>query len=183
MNIYRIFYKIKEFPSHIKHVYQRAKKGYSYIDVWNIYSWFMEIMPKMLADYKKNLHGCPSQFTNNEDGTEYQDVEKGVKDWETILERMIFCFKEMNEDTCSMKNEYEEEYNKQHYGEGKSILDCFVPYEDERHGKVSRLVTKEVEPELKKNYWKKIREIEDYREKMKNEGLELFSKYFWNLWD
>ena len=26
-------------------------------------------------------------------------------------------------------------------------------------------------------------EIDNYKDKMKNEGLELFSKYFWNLWD
>jgi hypothetical protein len=89
----------------------------------------------------------------------------------------------MNEDTCSMKNEYEEEYHKQCYGDGKSILDCFVPYEDEQYGKVSRLITKEVNPELEKNYRKKILEIDNYREKMKNEGFELFSKHFWNLWD
>ena len=184
MNIHRIFYKIKEFPSDIRHVYQRAKKGYSYRDLWSIDYWFMEMMPKMLTDYKKNLHGCPAQFTTNDDGTQHQDIEKGMKDWEAIIDRMILCFKEMNEDTCSMKNEYKDEYFRQCYGEGKSALDCFVPdSEDENGEKLYRLQTKEVEPELGENFRRKNIEINEYREKMKNEGFELFSKYFWNLWD
>jgi len=183
MNIYRIFDKIKEFPSDVKHFYQRAKKGYSYRDVWSIDYWFMEIMPKMLTDLKKNKHGCPIEFTHNEDGTE-KDFEKGLNEWENILDRMILCFKEMNEDTCSMKNEYEDEYFIQCYGEGKSAFDCFVPFrEDENGEKLYRLETKEVEPVLEENFRRKNIEINEYREKMKNEGFELFSKYFWNLWD
>ena len=35
----------------------------------------------------------------------------------------------------------------------------------------------------KDNWRERAIEIVDYRDKMKNEGLELFSKYFWNLWD
>jgi hypothetical protein len=186
MNIYRIFDKIKEFPRDLKHFYQRAKKGYSYRDVWSIDYWFMEIMPKMLTDFKKNIHGCPSQFTTNSDGTKYQDFEKGMKDWKDIIERMKFCFMEMNDGTCSMKNEYADEYRRQLHkpNEGKPVKDWFVPCEENEHGKkLYRMNEGEVEPELKENYFKKLHEIENYKDKMKNEGLELFSKYFWNLWD
>jgi len=137
MNLYRIFDKIKEFPQDIKHRYQRAKKGYSYRDLWSIDYWFMEIMPEMLTEFKKNLHGCPAQFTTNDDGAQYQDVEKGMKDW---------------------------------------IFPC-----DEKEGKqLYRLNEGEVELELKENYHNKMFEIEEYKNKMKNEGFELFSKYFWN---
>ena len=186
MNIYRIFDKIKYFPQDVKHVYQRVRKGYSYRDVWSIDYWFMEIMPKMLADLKKDLHGCPAQFTTREDGTEYQDVDKGVKDWEDVLDRMIFCFREMNNDTCSMKNEYDDEYFRQLHkpNEGKPYKEWFVPCgEDEKHGKLYRMIEGEVDPELKENCHKKTLEIEAYKDNMKNEGFELFSKYFWNLWD
>ena len=147
--------------------------------------WFMEVMPKMLADLKKDLRGCPSQFTIGGDGKEYQSVDEGVRDWENILDRMIFCFQEMNEDTCSMKNEYEEEYHRQRFESrgGKSILDCFTSEEINEHGeKRYRLITGEAEPELEEKYRRRMREIEDYRENMKNEGFELFRKYFWNLW-
>ena len=182
MNLYRIFYKIKEFPQDLKHIYQRARKGYSYRDLWSIDDWFMEIMPKMLTDFKKNLNGCPSHFIINDDGTRDKDIENGMKDWEDIIDRMIFCFKEMNDDTCSMKNEYEDEYHKQLYkpNEGKSVKDWFIKNENEN---TYRLNKGEVEPELEENYGKKIFEIEEYKDKMKNEGFELFNKYFWNLWD
>ena len=180
MNIYRIIDKIKDFPRDLKHLYQRAKKGYSYRDLWSIDYWFMEIMPKMLTDFKKNLHGCPAQFTTTDDDTQNQDVEKGMKDWEDIIDRMIFCFKEMNDETCSMENEYKDEYFKQLH---KPNEDWLIPCGEKDGGKIYRMNEREVEPELEKNYHKKMLEIEEYKDKMKNEGFELFSKYFWNLWD
>ena len=179
MNIYRIFDKIKEFPQDVKHICQRARKGYSYRDLWSIDYWFMEIMPKMLTDFRKNLHGCPTQFINREDGTEDQNFETGMKEWEDIIDRMIFCFREMNDDTCSMTNEFADEYNRQRF-EGKSLKDMFVKNEDRD---TYSLVEGKVDPELEDNYRRKIHEIETYKDKMKNEGLELFCKYFWNLWD
>ena len=183
----RIFYKIKKIPQEIKHVYQRVRKGYSYRDLWNIDYWFMEIMPNMLTDFKKNLNGCPSQFTNREDdGKEEQDVEKGIKEWEEVIERMIFCFREMNDDTCSMKNEFEDDYFEQWNkpNEGKTVKERFIPCgEDEQHGKLYRLNKGEIDPELEKKYRKKMLEIDAYKDKMKTEGFELFSKYFWHLWD
>jgi hypothetical protein len=47
MGLYHYWYKTKEFPRVVKHWYQRAKKGYSYRDLWAIDSWFM-------ADFKKS---------------------------------------------------------------------------------------------------------------------------------
>jgi hypothetical protein len=129
-------------------------------------------MPKILEDFKKNLRGCPAEFVVNADGTRRQDVEQGIKDWATVIDRMIFCFTEMNEETCSMKNEYDDEYPKQVYN--KPWDEIFTPYSI-NFGKV--------EPELSENYHKKEEMIKAYRENMKNEGLDLFKEYFWDLWD
>jgi len=145
--IHRTLYKIQEFPSNIKHRYQRAKKGYSYQDVWSIDNWFVKIMPQMLTDLKNEVRGCPMSFTYK-NGVEYQSVEQGTEEWKSVLDRMAFCFKEVNEDTCSIKNEFNDD-----------------------------------EPELEEKYHNRQREINDYREKMKKEGLELFSKHFSDLWD
>ena len=177
MNIYRIFDRIKGFPYDIKHYVQRAKKGYSYRDVWSIDFWFMKIMPNMLAELKEKKRGCPAQFIKGDNGQE--DLEKGMNDWQNVLERMIFCFKEMNDETCSMENQYDDEYERQRY-EGKPFKDRFIKNED---GTSYRLIEGKVNPELAENHRKKILEIEEYKDKMKNEGFELFSKYFWNLWD
>ena len=186
MNFYQIYYKIKEFPRTVKHWYQRANRGYSSQDLWSLDHWFMETMPKMLQDFKKNLHGCPAQFTTREDGSEYQTVEQGMKEWEAVIDRMIFCFTEMHEDTCSMKNEFEDEYHRQRHkpNEGKKVKDWFEQCGTDKDGKpLYRWITGEVEPELEKRFWDKRKEIENYREKMKDEGFELMKKYFWNLWD
>jgi hypothetical protein len=186
VKLYSFISSIREFPRTLKHWRQRAKRGYSYQDLWNIDYWFMETMPRMLQDFKKNLHGCPSEFTTREDGTEYQNVDQGMKDWEAVIDRMIFCFTEMHEDTCSMKNEFNDEYHKQlsKPNEGKKVKDWFEPYGTDKEGKpLYRWIHGEVEPELKKNFWKKDKEIRDYRNKMKDEGFDLMKKYFWNLWD
>jgi hypothetical protein len=45
------------------------------------------------------------------------------------------------------------------------------------------LIQGEVDPELAENHRKKMLEIEEYKDKMKDEGFKLFSKYFRNLWD
>jgi hypothetical protein len=177
--LYRIFHRIKEIPGDIKHIYQRATKGYSYRDAWDVDIWFMRIIPKILTDLKHDLRGCPSIFTNDENGKEFQSVEDGVKDWKNILDRMIFCFQEMNEDTCSMKNEYEDEYDKQARPFGKELTTEEIGEDGQKRW---RLNLAEVEPELERKYFERLREIGDYREKMKNEGLELFGKYFHYLW-
>jgi len=46
-----------------------------------------------------------------------------------------------------------------------------------------RWIEGEVESELEKNFWEKHKEIENYREKMKDEVFDLMKKYYWNLWD
>jgi len=139
--IHRTLYKIQEFPSNIKHRYQRAKKGYSYQDVWSIDNWFVKIMPQMLTDLKNEVRGCPMSFTYK-NGVEYQSVEQGTEEWKSVLDRMAFCFKEVNEDTCSIKNEFSDEYFKQ----CGDIKDWFIPYENECGEKLYQLAPSKVDP-------------------------------------
>lgn len=81
------------------------------------------------------------------------------KQWDIALSNMIYCFKESTEKYCSEKNEYEDEYTK----------DLFNSRE-------------EFNEELRNKWLKREEEIEMYREKMKNEALEMFSKYYYDLW-
>lgn len=41
----------------------------------------------------------------------------------------------------------------------------------------------EVNEELKNAYFKKCEEIYEYKDKCKDEALDLLKKYFFNLWD
>lgn len=37
--------------------------------------------------------------------------------------------------------------------------------------------------DIDKRYYDENREIEEYRHECKDKAFELFSKWFWNLWD
>lgn len=127
-----MFWKIKKFFNSLKMKRQRKNQGYCNKDVWNIYYWFLDIMPKMLKDFNESRVSYPCDLSNDE--------------WNNIIKRMIFCFEEANEDTCSQINKYNFDMD----------TEKWLEREDE---------------------------ISEYQNNMKNEGLKLFSKYFWNLWD
>ena len=89
---------------------------------------------------KETKHGYPCDMT--------------AEEWDNQLDRMIYCFTEMQEDKCSQKNEYEEQY--------------FQKMSDYK---------------LRELWLQRNAEIYKYRTKMQTEGFELFNKYFRNLWD
>lgn len=146
--LYRIIDFFKYLPKEIKWFCQRGKRGYSDMDVYSIDDWFLTVIVPMLRQLKETKHGYPSDLTPEQ--------------WDKILDRMIFCFKEVNDDTCSMVNEYS----------GK--LFSFITNDEE---------TNKADKELKDKFFKREIEIDEYKTKMKNEGFQLFSKYFHNLWD
>lgn len=101
---YKLSYYLRhpiQFFSHyyydIKHAYQRATKGYSNMDLWDVDYWFKDIMVRLLTDFKNNNQGYPSNMTPDE--------------WDNILDEIIHSFKEGNKDSCSLTNNYEHEYN------------------------------------------------------------------------
>lgn len=138
---YRIINFIKRIPKEIKWFFQRGKRGWADIDVICMDYWFFRTVIPMLKRLKDTKHGYPVDMTEEE--------------WDEKLNKMIRCFEEANEDTCSIKNEYD---------------------------KLEEIINN---PELNTlDKWiKRNDEIWDYRNKMKKEGFELFSEYFWSLWD
>ena len=68
-------YRVKELFSSLKWKIQRFKRGYADVDVWDFESWFLETIPKMLTQLKKQLHGCP--------------INMEFEDWENHLQEMI----------------------------------------------------------------------------------------------
>lgn len=82
------------------------------------------------------------------------------KQWDMELERMIYYFKESTDEFCSEKNEYEEEWYNSLWSAQKN--------EDK---------------EIRDKWLKREDAIVKYKENMKNKGLELFSKHYYDLWD
>lgn len=50
----------------IKFAWQRATKGYCDYDYWNIDYYLLKLLPELFDDFRKNLHGHPCSFTEEE---------------------------------------------------------------------------------------------------------------------
>lgn len=86
---------IKHIKRCIKWSKQRIVRGYADPDVWNMYGYLQVLMPDMLEYLKNNRCGSPSYLGENytnEDGLLVNDTCH--EEWDKILDRMIFLWKE-----------------------------------------------------------------------------------------
>lgn len=142
-----LIWKVREFFAIIRRYFQRGRNGYCHSDVWDIDSWFLNIIPNMLQDLIENTMSYP--------GTGEADT---FEKWQEILRYMRFCFLEANETTCSRINKYNYIYE-----------DLDKPF-DERS-------------EEWKNWYNEENKLSKYRQEMKETALNLFVKWFDDLWD
>ena len=94
----RTLHQFKDLPLAIKYRFQRAFRGWADYDVLSMDTWFMEVIPQMLQ-YQRDCKVSTPVFDVNE------SYEENREKWDQILDKMIFLCQEMNEDTCSKKNE------------------------------------------------------------------------------
>ena len=118
-------------------------------DTWNMDKTLAMIIVPMLIQLKKTTHGYPPDLTEEE--------------WNKILDKMIWSFREILEDDWESKYIYN--YGKYHFEEREPI----------NGEKMSEMVW-DVEPVID------IEGIRLHSERI-DEGLMLFGKYYKNLWD
>ena len=123
-------------------------------------------MPRMLEELKRTRHGNP--VVNK--GDEGND-EALTKAWDEILDRMIFLLREASEETCKRKNPYEAEYHK-----------ASEEFES-KYGRLGEKLQTEEDKKISQKYRDEDTKLHEYRRQCKNEAIELFSKYFYDLWD
>ena len=177
---------------------QRGERGYADTDAWNIYAWFLEVMPKALQKMRDNLHGYPELDYNSMPESQVVEIDEeedspGMKKWKEILDRMIFLLHEMDEDTCSFTNPYVDEYLSANEEFEKKYGVFGTDFEEinhiERKGPGKRVYFIKDDPdhpewkELSDNYTSFERNIAAYRDRCREEFFNLFSTHFWNLWD
>lgn len=186
--------KMKHFRRCLKWSKQRITRGYADCDIWSMYSYLQRIIPDMLQTYKDTRMGSPSYLGKNyadEDGIMVNDTCH--EEWDKILDRMIFLWRETDEDTCAQKNIYDEEYS--------IVLDAF-------HNKYGIFGAKlQTEKELEENkkrggggtihfmdelpeykdisdkYREEEKRLEEYRKSCKDEAFDMMKQYFFSLWD
>lgn len=190
---FRILAKIKHFFKCIKWSKQRTKRGFADCDVWNMYSYLEELMPTMLQHLKDNRMGSPAMLGEN-----YTD-ENGIlqndschEEWDKVLDRMIFLWRELDEETCSEKNKYEKEYAKalDEFGKKYGFFGEGLETEEEKE-KAKKTGSRRMHfmremPEYEKIsrlHMEEERRLEKYREKCKDEVFDMMKKYFFALWD
>lgn len=185
--IRREFHKIpQEVFNDFKCCVQRIKNGFCDRDIWNINSWFLNVIPDMLDELKNTAHGFPSRFLKKNDGTDTdEDIDSGAEKWNKILARMAFLFREANEENCQRKNPYDEEYS--------AVLHKFI----KRFGFNGKWVKKKDGTrvfihdlsdipkyrKLDENYHKVEKELLEYRSDCLKKAMAMFAKYFNDLWD
>lgn len=176
----------------IKFTWQRATRGYADCDVHEMGFWLQALLPVMLEDYRDNRHGSPACLGKNVTDENGMLVNPTChEEWTEILDKMIFYWKESNEETCSRKNPYEEEHTKA-FSEFTDKYGLFgeklqTPEELEaskKHGGCTMHFMHERPEyaELDKLYMEQEQELEQYRLECKDKAMDLLKEYLFYLW-
>jgi hypothetical protein len=154
-------------------------------DTWNLDHTLALIIYPALLQLKKTKHGVPNDFAmvGGEDYTDqdsfdfYKESHKdsfdeAVKRWDEVLDKMIWSFEQI------LKQNYNDLY---HHGEVKIVWkDTGELFLNPITGKMEK--TYEMVDKNPNEHWYDI-EGHTLHEDRIQEGLELFGKYFRNLWD
>lgn len=187
---------------------QRANRGFSDYDVFEINTWFLKIVPEMVTELIKNNKGVPNFLIekylddNHLNKLELTDeqyskmLDECFKEWTSILLEIKITFYEARKETCSYKNKYEEEYQKacddylNKYGwNGCKIKNnpyiTYNPDGSEYYYNINNPYLMENIDQYKdiyKLYHVEERKIEYYINEAKKAALEMFVQYFDDLW-
>lgn len=153
-----------------KYAYQRLTRGWDDRAVWSIDYWLDDKMPAMLRQLKRDKHGIPSDMFLPEDLITEGDWAGNPSDegmvraearWDAIMDKMIAGFEAS---ARAKSGVYEEEL-----GEYPLRRPDGVDKETWKKVKHDRYLASEV-----------LRERDT---KLFEEGMALFAKHYWSLWD
>ena len=186
--------KLRHVGKCLKWSKQRIVRGYADCDTWSIDGYLQKLLPDMLQYLKDNRHGSPGFLGKNyinEDGILVNDACHA--EWEKILDRMIFLWRESDEETCTKKNPFEKRYRKassefrKKYGTfGRKLQTRGKLENNSKHGGCYTLHTMDELPEYKEifdRYHSTERKLEKYRSDCKDKAFDMMKEYFYSLWD
>ena len=190
----KILAKIKHFFKCVKWSKQRITRGYCDCDVWEMFSFLQTLIPDMLQTLKDTRTGSPGYLGENytnENGILVNDTCH--EEWNCILDKMIFLWREAEEDTCSQKNPFDEAHSKamdeftKRFGLFGNKLQTEKELEENRkRGGGGTIHFMDELPEYKEisdKYREEEKRLEEYRRKCKDEAINMLKQYFYDLWD
>lgn len=139
---------IKQIGTCIRYSRQRIVRGYADCDWWDMYTYLQRVIADMLQDMRDHHIGSPAYLGESridENGIEVHD--HCHEEWDKILDRMIFLWREADESTCSKKNPYEEEY----FSGGEKLRKKY--YEEEEKIESYRSMCKDEALDMLKEYF------------------------------
>lgn len=142
------------YTSCIKFAWQRAVRGFSDRDVWELACWHTDLMRAALTHFRNNLHGHPAHF--HDEG----DEDLGQKMWEDHLDKIIALL-----DKCD-----EEIYNDKE-------MAIFEKYD------LTNPEMKELTKEERDQFHKELDALYKERCGNIKEALRLLGEEYWDLWD
>jgi hypothetical protein len=155
-------------------------------DTWNADATLAMIIYPMLLQLRDTKHGVPSELVNEVGGEDYSDQnsfefykqthdwawEIASKRWDEILDKMIWSFQQL------VEGNYDEKY---HHGTGEyDWVETDKTFPNPITGKVEK--TYQMVDKNPDSHWYDFEGHQLHNERIQ-EGLELFGKYFRNLWD
>ena len=148
----------------IKYGWQRATRGFSDLDCWDLHNFYLEVLEMSLKHLAECNVGCPDKY--------YDSSKSGDEGWmwRDILNKMADCFKEAHEDKTSYINHFKDEYLES------------LKLEKTSDG-YYRLNSEEVNKNLYEKYLEEEKKIFEWRNKNLKDGLDMLKEDFWNLWD
>jgi len=153
----------KELWRNCRDAYRRARYGYTYVDVWNWYSWFLKTtipMFRYLAD-KGCAYPCDDDFDTPEK-------------WEEWLRHMADLLESGSEEWQEAHNEYHDEYM-------SHIMDDWKPPIKDENGNL--VYTTQEPSDLDKKYWARAKELHTQGHENVKEAFAQIAKNFYALWD
>ena len=143
---------IRYFFRTIKWGWQRATRGYSDYDVWDLDVYYSNMMIASLSQFRAETMGYPGYMEN-------------IEEWYAILDKIICLLKQANEDEpLEEKNELAEWYEE------------YVEKDDHSSEPSEETWNKT------KQYYKREEELYNIRTQKRKEAFELLAEYFGHLW-
>jgi hypothetical protein len=157
-----------------KYGFQRMFRGYDDTEIFSFNTCFLKKLPVMLQDLYDIKHGYPVLYDiQGEFGAEQHELilKKSEIVWNKILKDIIWYFKEANEETCSLQNTHEFNFNFDFKREDSGYYTMTTVYPTEQDKNEAEL------------HFKREKELAEYRKECRNKGFELLKTYFDCLWD
>lgn len=183
---------LKHFGRCLKWSKQRIVRGYADCDVWDMRFYLQKLIPDMLETLRDTRHGSPACLGQN------HTDENGIlvnddchEEWTKILNRMIFLWRESDEDTCTQKNQYDEEHTKafSEFTDKYGLFGEALETEEEKAKNGPEYHTLHMMSELPEyqeideKYMQREKELAEYREDSQKQALDMMKQWMSHLWD